>query len=270
MCCPCKELNQKVTAIYGKMTLQERETAKRKAMRTLNRVQGTYEKLKTTLDNPHSFTTHKQSLHTETNSDEEHDQLMNEVNKHDDNEDDESLTIKKLLRLWKTCLTLVQQLVSEELGLVFQNVRQFLIEFNNNQATIQNTLDSLYVQEEIPQRLAICQKRFKRLQETIDRKSRLTYKAKANLEKEMVGLQGFENHPDVRPFLEEVSQVFLRIETEFPAQLAEEESKKEQKLQKLAHLQMTTHREIQLLNHKLDVCIRQAKAQTEEIIKNQI
>jgi len=259
------ELNQKVTAIYGKMTLTERETTKRKAMRTLHRVQDAYDKLKTSLTNPDVFLTKEPEL----NSDEEVEQLGDTGKTTDDvTEDDEGLSIKKVIRWWKTCLNLVQQLLREDFGLMFDNIRAFLLEFNSQQATIQNTIDSLYVQEEVPHRLALCQKRLQRLQETVNRKSRLAYKAKANLEKEMLGLQGFENDPRVRHFLEEVSPIFLRFETEFPAELAKEDEKKAQKLQKIAQLHTTTQQEIQLLNRQLDACIRQAKAQTEEAILN--
>eukprot|EP01125_Pyxidicula_operculata_P002845 TRINITY_DN1268_c0_g1_i2.p1 TRINITY_DN1268_c0_g1~~TRINITY_DN1268_c0_g1_i2.p1 ORF type:complete len:257 (+),score=42.42 TRINITY_DN1268_c0_g1_i2:165-935(+) len=249
--------------MYEAMTEDQKEKAHIKAMRTLHRAQDSYEKLNKAL-----FSSQEDPLSTNP------DQLNSNDGDHEnqgtdtqDDEQQEEASFKQILRWWKHCLELVETLIRDSCGMAFENVRNFLLEFNRNQQMIQNQVDVLSQESHILSVIDACEKKHARLLETMDRKSKLAIKAKHNLDEEMQNLEEFKTDTRVQEFLMKVSDTIARYEISFKDELGEQKIKHDKKLQKIQQMKITFDHETSKLNKKLDIYIKKAEQDCNNEIK---
>jgi len=163
-------------------------------------------------------------------------------------------------------------LLSEGLVDHFISVKEFLLQFRADQQEIQKQLERKLEEYEVTSILNICQGRLNRLDNTMQRKNRrLSFKAKEQLENELVKLQGYEHNPLVISFLALVSPVITRFETTYQKDLLQFETEKKDKLkqniEQVYKLKSAIEKETQELSDQIEKQLHVIKQDCDKILK---
>jgi len=182
------------------------------------------------------------------------------------------VSVKQAIRRWKRCLEAVSTLLSEGLVDHFSSVKEFLLQFRADQQEIQKQLERKLEEYEVTSILNICQGRLNRLENTMQRKNRrLSFKAKEQLENELVKLQGYEHNPLVISFLALVSPVITRFETTYQKDLLQFETEKKDKLkqniEQVYKLKSAIEKETQELSDQIEKQLHVIKQDCDKILK---